>query len=233
LRNLTRLARWSQILIIAGILSILAATWFNRPSVWRPLVVDASATDSDTIDVRLVAGREYEVSLEVDRQTTAEVTRQLIARKPQHAIAAQWVVACQGKQIAAGELANYIRINNVASWRGELYRLVARVPFGVDEARYWGFGLTGSYLGERVVGAFRIPDDVSESCEFSWAIERPADTARIALRKTEQDWRKHSRQSAFLPIGGALAVLLGSFVLLVRGLIALRSRRDASPATRH
>ena len=229
---MTRLRRWSLILLATGILSILAATWLNRPSAWRPLVVDASATTSDVTVIRLRAGVEYEVSLEVDRQTADAVTKQLMARKPQHAIAAQWAITCQGEQIAAGDLTNYNRISTVASWRGEWYRLVARVPFGVDEAKYWGFGLTGNYLSERVVGAFQPPDDITGSCEFSSAIERPADTARIALRRSEMDWRTHSRQSTFLPIGGVLAVLLGLFALLVRGLIVLRSRRDDSPATR-
>ena len=232
MRKLTRLTRWSQILIIAGVLSVLATTWFNRPAVWRPLVADASAAGSNSDSFRLDPSLEYEVSLEIVRRPPDAITRQLLAKEPQSAIAAQWAIACDGEQIAAGGLANYIRIDTVQSWRGELYRLVARVPFGVDEAKYWGFGLIGSYLSERVVGAFKISDDAGGACELSSTIERPADNARIAIRRTDQDWRKHSRQLTFLPIGGLLAVSLGVLGLLVRGLIVLRSHRDDSSATR-
>ena len=206
-------------------MSILAASWVNRPSVWRPLVVDAAAGAADTTDVRLRAGVEYEVSLEVSQQTANAATRQLIAREPQSAVAGQWAIACQGEQLAAGDLVNYIRVETVASWRGELYRLVARVPFGVDDANYWGLGLIGDYLSERIVGAFQSPDDISGACEFSWAIQRSTENVRLALRRNEQDWRAHSRQLRILPIGGALAVLLGTFGLLLRGLTVLRSRR--------
>ena len=206
-------------------MSILAASWVNRPSVWRPLVVDAAAGAADTTDVRLRAGVEYEVSLEVSQQTANAATRQLIAREPQSAVAGQWAIACQGEQLAAGDLVNYIRVETVASWRGELYRLVARVPFGVDDANYWGLGLIGDYLSERIVGAFQSPDDISDACEFSWAIQRSTENVRLALRRNEQDWRAHSRQLRILPIGGALAVLLGTFGLLLRGLTVLRSRR--------
>lgn len=230
--KLTRLTHWSRVLIVTGILSILAASWVNRPSVWRPLAVDAAVVATDSSDVRLRAGVEYEVSLEVSQQTANAATKQLIAREPQSAIAGQWAIACQGEQIAAGDLVNYIRIDTVASWRGELYRLVARVPFGVDEANYWGLGLLGNYLSERVVGAFQSPDNITGACEFSWAIQQSAENARLAVRRNEQDWRAHNRQLRILPIGGVLAVLLGSFGLLLRGLIVLRSRRDDSPATR-
>lgn len=229
---MTRLRRWSFILLVAGILSILAATWFNRPSIWRPLAVDASSVDAGSTDVRLRTAIDYEVSLEIERQTARAVGGQLFRPKPQSAVTGSWNISCGTTQIAAGDFRNYIRVETVASWRGELYRLVARVPFGVDEANYWGFGLAGNYLSERVVGAFQIPDDIAASCEFSWAMERTKDSARIAIRRSEQDWRKHSRQSAFLPVGGTFAVLLGSFALLLRGLMVLRSRRDGSTATR-
>jgi hypothetical protein len=232
LRNLTRLNRWSQILIVAGILSILTATWTNRPTIWRPLAVDASATAADAADVHLIAGLEYEVSVEFERRLPVAAAGPLAAKEPQSTIAAQWAIACDGEQIAAGNLADYIRIDIVRSWRGELYRLVARVPFGLDEAKYWGFGLAGRYLSERVVGAFQVPDNARGACEFSSVIERPADNARIAVRRTGLDWRKHDRQLALLPIGGVLAVSLGLFGILLRGLILLRSRRDDPPATR-
>lgn len=205
----------------------------NRPSIWRPLAVDGSVAESGTSDVALRAGVEYEVSLEVERRIANTAARQAMKREPQSVIAGQWAIACQGEQIAAGDLVNYIRIKTVATWRGELYRLVARVPFGVDEAKYRGFGLTGSYLSERIVGAFQSPDEITAPCEFSWAVERSTDSVRIALRRSNQDWRKHSRQVTFLPVGGALALLLGSFGLLVRGFIVMRSRRDNSPASRH
>lgn len=213
-------------------MSILAATWINRPSVWRPIVVDASATGSDATDVRLHPGIDYEVSLEVERGTAQAVAGQLFKPKPQSAVNGSWSIACQDKRIAAGDFTNYIRIENVRSWRGELYRVIARVPFGVDEANYRGFALTGSYLSERVVGAFQLSNDITGSCRYSWAIERSTGNVRLAIRRSEKDWRAHSRQLSFLPIGGFLAVLLGSFALLVRGLILLRSRRDDSLATR-
>lgn len=213
-------------------MSILAATWINRPSVWRPFVVDASVADSDATDIRLRPGTDYEVSLEVERGTAGASAGQLFKPKPQSAVIGSWSIACQDTGIAAGDFTNYIRIENVRSWRGELYRVVARVPFGVDEANYRGFGLTGRYLSERVVGAFQLPDDITGSCQYSWAIDGSIDNVRLAIRRSEKDWRAHSRQLSFLPIGGFLAVLLGSFALLVRGLILLRSRRDDSPATR-
>lgn len=228
--KLAHLTQWSRILIVIGVLSILAATWANRPAVWRPVVVNASAVASDTTNVQLRAGVEYEVSLEAARQTVNAATKQLIARKPQTAIAGQWAIACQGEQIATGDLTHYIRIETVASWRGEWYRLIARVPFGVDEAKYWGFGVAGSYLSERIVGAFQPPDEITGPCEFSWAIERSTDNVRLAVRRNEQDWRAHNRQLRVLPIGGAMALLLGLSGLLVRGLMVLRSRRDDSPA---
>ena len=232
MRNLTRLTRWSQVLIVAGILSILVASWLNRPAVWRPAVVDASATASATGNVQLRVGLEYEVSMEMGRGSPVAAYRQLIAKEPQSAIAAQWAIACDGEQIATGNLVNYIRIDVVQSWRGELYRLVTRMPFGIDEAKFWGFGLTGRYLSERVVGAFQVPDDSTGACEFSSLIEQAADSARLTLRRTDQDWRKHNRQLAFLPIGGLLAILLGLFGLVLAALIGLRSRRDDSAATR-
>jgi len=188
-------------------------------------------TDTNTTDVRLRAGVEYEVSVEIERRMAGAAAKQLVTREPQSAIAGQWAIACQGESIATGDLTNYIRIKEVATWRGELYRLVARVPFGVDEAKYWGFGLTGRYLSERIVGAFQSPDAVTEPCEFSWAIQRSTENVRLALRRNDQDWRKHSRQVTFLPVGGALALLLGLFGLLLRGLIVLRSSRDDSPSS--
>ena len=221
-----------MILLVTGILAILAATWTNRPSVWRPIVVDASVAESDTTDVLLRPGIDYEVSLEVERGTAGAGARQLFKPRPQSAVTGRWSITCQDDRIAAGDFTNYIRIETVRSWRGELYRVIARVPFGVDAAKYRGFGLTGSYLSERVVGAFQLPDDITGSCQYSWAIDGSMDNVRLAIRRSEKDWRAHSRQLAFLPIGGFLAVLLGSLALLVRGLILLRSRRDDSPATR-
>lgn len=223
---MTRLTRWSIILLVTGCLSILAASWLNRPSVWRPLVIESSEAGSETTGVRLRSGTDYEVSLEVERQQVAAAVRELVTPEPQSAVVGHWAITCQGNRIAAGDLANYIRIETVASWRGELYRLVARVPFGVDEANYRTLGLTGRYLSERVVGAFRLPDDVAGPCDFSRTIERSANSVRVAVRRSEDDWREHNRQLAFLPVGGVLAVFLGSLALLVRGSIVLRSRRD-------
>ena len=106
------------------------------------------------------------------------------------------------------------------------------MPFGIDEAKYWGFGLTGRYLSERIVGAFEIPDNSSGACEFSSAVERPLENARIAVRRINQDWLMHDRQLAWLSIGGVLAVLLGLFGLLLSALIGRQSRRGGSSATR-
>lgn len=223
--KLTRLSRWSQILIVAGTLSILTVTWINRPAIWRPLAIDASAAASATTDVHLEAGLEYEVSVEFERRLPVAAAGPLAAKEPQSAIAAQWTIACDGRQIATGNLANYIRIDIVRSWRGELYRLIARVPFGMDEAKYWGFGLAGRYISERIVGAFQIPDDSSGACEFSSEIERPMDDARIVVRRINQDWRMHDRQLAWLSITGVLAILLGLFGLLLSALIGRQSRR--------
>ena len=222
---MSRIARWSLALVIVGILSILAAHWINRPTVWRPFVIVSSDLDPVTIGAGLHQGRNYEVSLEFERRTAGAVGKQLVTPGPQSAVVGQWAVTCRGDQVAAGDVADYIRVKTVKSWRGELFRLVARVPFGVDEAKYWSFGLRGSYLSERVVGGFRLPEEITEPCEFSWTVEQSAKKIRIALRRSEQEWRAHSRQLAFLPVGGALAVLLGSFALLAWSLISRWSFR--------
>ena len=219
--------RWALILLIGGSLSILTAHWLNRPAEWRPAVVAPSGQPAEK-DVKLSPGREYEVTIEYLRRIPPADYRQLSASQPQSLVRGQWSLSCGSSPVARGGAANYIRIRQVRGWKGELFRILARVPFGVDETKYRSFGLTGAYLSERVIGAGTVPTSSDGNCAFAWKPTASVDGSRIALRRSEIDWRKHARRYTILSLGGLFIAGLGFLagaVLIVSGWIGRHDRQ--------
>jgi hypothetical protein len=222
-------SRWAWILFAGGGLALLATHWLNRPAVWRPLVI-AAPTETIDLPVELAPGRDYEVSIEFRRDIGRSDYRQLIAPQPQSLLDGEWTVGCSGAQVAGGETADYLRIRRVQSWKGETYRVVARVPFGVDEAKYRSFGVAGQFLSERVVGRLTVPDVADGNCTFRWLPKATIDGTRIVIRRSEDDWRTHARRYSILAIVGVGSLCLG-FAVGVTALVVGRLRPRSSSAT--
>ncbi len=216
---------------MGGTLSFLLAHWLNRPAEWRPVVIAPSARAAEK-SVALVPGREYEVSIEFQRGLSPAEYRQLSAPRPQTLVRGQWSMSCGASQIAAGGAAAYLRIRQVRGWKGELYRILARVPFGVDETKYRSFGLAGEYLSERVIGAAAVPNGSDGNCAFAWLPGASIDGPRIALRRSELDWRSHARRYTILSLGGLLIAgfgLLAGAVWIVSGWLDRPARSPRAP----
>jgi len=221
------LQRWALMLLIGGTLSFLLAHWLNRPAEWRPAVIAASGQPAEK-SVVLVPGREYEVTVEYLRSLPHADFEQLSAPQPQLLVRGQWSLLCGASRVARGNAADYLRIRHVRGWKGKLYRILARVPFGLDETKYRSFGLAGAYLSERVIGAATVPAASDGSCAFAWQPAASIDGPRIALRRNEIDWRKHSRRYTILSLGGLISVglgLLAGAISIVSGWLDPHARR--------
>ena len=205
------LSRWAVALVVAGLLSVLLASWLNRPDVWRPLVITPARTTINA-PMRLQPGAGYEVALEFGDALDAADRRALSIPTAQTLIDGTWEVDCDEVVLASGDAADYLRITRVRSWLGMTYRVVARVPFGTDETKYMSAGLAGEYLSERVFGAFRVPESSSGNCGFSWRAMRPNPPVRVVIRKDEAAWNRHLQKFLVLGPAGigisALGVLL-------------------------
>jgi hypothetical protein len=219
-----------MVLLIGGTLSVLFTHWLNRPAAWRPAVIAPSDQPDEKI-VALVPGREYEVTIEYMRNLPESEYRQLSAPRRQLLVRGQWSLSCNTSKIAGGDAADYLRIGQVRSWKGELYRILARVPFGVDETRYRSFGLAGAYLSERVIGAATVPADSDGNCAFAWQPAASIAGSRIALRRSESDWRTHSRRYTFLALGGLAIAGFGLLAGLIRPLSGCFDRQAHPPRT--
>lgn len=213
------LQRWALMLLIGGTLSILLVHWLNRPAEWRPAVIAPSGQSAEK-SITLVPGREYEVTIEYLRSLPHADYEQLSEPRPQLLVRGQWSLLCGTSKVARGNAADYLRIRHVRGWMGKLYRVLARVPFGLDESKYRSFGLAGAYLSERVIGAATVPATSDGSCAFTWQPAAAIDGSRIALRRSEIDWRTHSRRYTILSLGGLFCVGLG----LLAGAISIGSR---------
>ena len=223
-------SRWAWILLAVGALSVLAAHWLNRPAVWRPVVIEEPSQAAD-VSVELVPGRDYEVSIEFRRDIARSDYRRLTASTPVSLIDGEWSLRCEGTRVAGGGTANYLRIRQVRSWKVELYRNAARVPFGVDEVKYHTFGIVGIYLSERVAGALTVPVESGGECNFQWLPQATIDGSRIVVRRSEDDWRAHSRRYSILALGGASSAMLGvlaGLIAFVSGRISRRRRESAA-----
>ena len=226
------LPRWALLLLVGGTLSILMTHWLNRPVEWRPAVIAPSGQPAAQ-RVTLVPGREYEVTIEFLRSLSQPDYRQLSAPRPQMVVRGQWSLSCGTSKAAHGGAADYIRIRQVRGWKGELYRILARVPFGVDETRYRSFGLAGTYLSERVIGAATVPAVSDGSCKFEWQPASSIDGSRIALRRSEVDWRNHARRYSILSLGGWFLAGLGLLAGAISIVSGWRDRRARRRRTSH
>ena len=110
---------------------------------------------------------------------------------------------------------------------------VGRVPFGVDESKYHSFGLTGKFLSERVAGALTVPEASDGYCTFRWLPQAAIDGIRIGLRRSEDDWRAHSRRYSILALGGLMSLVMGIVAGLVMLVVGRISRRRLSSSGTH
>lgn len=214
--------RLALLCLLAAGLCYLAVHWLNRPALWRPVVV-ATETGDVAATAPLAPNTAYEVSLEVDRTLARTSAKAVATAAPQSVIAGHWAVSCAGKVIATGDVDSYSRISGPRSWRGEVFRTALRVPFGMDETKYHTFGISGSYLTERVVGRFESGPGDDRSCSLAWQPDQSTADARLTLRKSRSEWQSHIRQVSFLLIGVPMFGLLG----LAAGWQWYRSRRQA------
>ncbi len=216
--------RWSVILLIVGISLIILVHWLNRPSHWRPLVIDSAETVSG-LPFRAVPGEAYEVTFEFGRDIEPTIWRALTSTASQSIVGGQWLVRCDGEHVAGGKADNYLRIIRVRSWLGEAYRILARVPFGQDESKFHSFGLTGRFLAERSFGAFQIPDGVSETCGLTWRANDQVSQGsgvRLTVRRSDDDWTRHSARFAWLSLSGFVSFSAGILFWLIWRVFGLR-----------
>ncbi len=200
--------RTALLCLLGALLCYLAVHWLNRPAVWRPVVIETLARDV-TASAPVAANTSYEISLEVDRALARTSAMAIAAPAPQSLVTGRWTLSCADATMASGDVASYLRIRGPQSWRGEVFRIVTRVPFGLDEAAYRTFGVSGRFLTERVVGRFDSGPVVSEPCSLQWQDGRSTVAARLALRKSLGDWETHFRRATFLLIGVPVLGLLG------------------------
>lgn len=215
-------ARSAWLLLGSGVVLLSVVSWINRPAEWRPVRL-ADAAKSAAIPMQLEAGSSYEVSLEMSDAMPRDMVRQLAGRRPQSLVDGRWRVSCEGINVAEGESRDYLRTLSKRSTLGKLRRILTRNPFAQDALSYWTFGMGGDFLVVRIIGAFRVPAGNRDECEFQWSAVDVGAPARVAIRRSEESWRRHYGQYAALAVVAELLVAAGVLSLSVN---AMRRRRD-------
>lgn len=201
-------------LVGGGVITLILVSWLNRPTEWRPMLL-ADAAITAAVSASLEPGITYELVLELPDALPRDTVRQLTARGPQSLVDGGWGIACDGKQVAAGESRDYLRILSKRSPLGKLRRVVTRAPFAQDESSYRTFGLRGEFLVTRVIGAFQVPAGSSGDCTLEWTAVSVGAPARVAVRHSEKSWRRHYQRYAALAVLGQLLIAGGVFVALL------------------
>ena len=192
---MAHLAIWTRRAAIASLCILLVIQYTNRPSAWRVAVIE-DTTVSQELPIELAVGERHEISIEYFVDAKADLARVLASPEPQSLVSGAWSINCDEKKIAGGNSDDFLRITRVRSWRGKLYRVATRSPFGVSEGKYSSFGITGQFLHERVFGAFTVGEEAT--CTLTWEPLTSQSGVRVAVRRGGDQWASHSKRTGAL-----------------------------------
>lgn len=207
-----RIRLLSLALIAIGAALVLLTSLANRPATWRP-IMHADGSVSGQANGLLQAGADYELALELPYSAPDEQIRRLTQRRTDDTSYGTWSIACDDVFVATGDSRDYIRTLSKRSTLGQLRRVMARSSLEQDEASYSSFGLSGSFLVMRVVGAFSAP--AASDCQLSWTAANAPPGLRVVVRASEQSWQRHTAQFGFIAVLGELMLFAGLPLLLV------------------